>query len=51
MARAMKRDTGAERMSIRLDNITSRGRFNESSFFYFRNEDGMDSLGRLRQIN
>jgi hypothetical protein len=32
MAKAMSRDTGAERASIRLERVISRGRFSQGSF-------------------
>jgi hypothetical protein len=32
MARAMSKDTGAERISIRPERITSSGRFSQDSF-------------------
>jgi len=34
MAKAISKDTGAERMSIRVDNVTSRGRFSRGSFAF-----------------
>jgi len=34
MARAMSRATGAEMMSIRLERVTSRGRFSQGSLAF-----------------